>query len=784
MRRAFASLVIGALVFPLLPAALAQVPAAPTSEELLMTASVSPGGMLVSRYTQPNLPKEAEFSFSFEDDSIEHSVTSGSTLVPHRVTAWLTWDGNPPEGWSFDTPTYAPIQLLAGESGSGAFFVKHLTTVTQAEVHGILNLRLENPQTGASVMVQVPWLIIVAPSPAGLIEIDSPQKEVVRPYELVHARLHITNTDVYPATYRVSAVVYAADGIDPSDIAIGGLGDRFLQPGETRTVDVVFQTPRAQFWYNSVPMTIQFGVADPSGGGSQTRIYTVTVSGFYWNESLVLLFVAMLAQVLLFVWLLVFARRRYEKRYLGRPLPPWEIPEEAAHLDRLKRQDPRAHYVLRYFLMEEEYRSALLWFHTYKKLNKKQLKADIRAVELKERADQLAAAPDERFAKASERLQRRHARRMERAQERTERQIARLQARLERSFEKDFEKDHSTWEARVEKLQKKHNRPYFKAKKKWEAATAKILAKWEKPFRKEKERHAKALAKAKEAYAAKVKRKDRPVYRQWRLQMEDWREENKVRKAEGREVLAEPELRSEIVGPPELPAPFLEPPKPELPPEPVPVPLDLPPEPVLATPDLATSHHARAAAKVEREGRARVRAIELELAKALQDLRGRRLAAGEKVERRREKILEAAEVRPATVGFVDRVLRRSPEAIDRRHHVAFIRANTKERAKQLAEVEEAHLERARVENERAESDLESKLLLARAKGGDAGAVEALSRRLEEARAKGTERLAQARKASKERLAKGLAALKADEKDAIERELGKGAPAPEAEPAAS
>lgn len=756
--------------------------------ELDVDFSLSPGTAVVGRL----LDATANFQFQFRDASIGQIAPAAGTAQYHFVDAKIEWNGGEtPAGWAIGGLVYSGM-LPAGGSGVGTFQIFHATTTTQRSVGGTLTLTLSNPNTGESTSRTAEWAVVVLPSPSADVRVERPASDVVRPDSFTTAHLSITNTDAYGAAFTVSAIVFSAEGIDPADFAFGGTGSYYLEPGETQRVDVIFKTPRTLFWYKSVPLQLQFAVEGPNGSSRVTTNLAYTVDGFFVPVNLIFLILAALLQAAILVAFIVYARRRYESRFFGRPVPPWTIPEEAANLERLKREDPRAHYVMRYFLMEEEYRSALLWFFAYKKINKRQLKAELKAVALREKADTVGAVPLERHERTFERLQRRYERRIERAKERTTKQIANLQARLDRSFEKDFDKDHEAWEKQVEKLREKHERPVLKAKKKWEAETQKILAKWEKPFKKDREKYERALAKAKEAYALKVKKADKPAWKEWRGRMEDWEVENKLRKKEGRELAPEPDLMSTIVGPPELPPAFVPPPRPDLPPEPRPTTnLELPPEPTLTTPDLAHSHYSKDARAVEQDGLKRVRDLERALAAKLHELQGDRSDTQAKLERKRERILEASQTVQAP-SFVDKVLRRTPAEAERRHTVAYIKGLTKERIKELHEAEETVLERVRIEGERAEAALEAQILgerasLSRAQAaGDASAkatesekVQALVRQRGELKITNAKRMADERRASKERLETRVAQLRAEERERLARETG--ADAPDAKP---
>jgi len=774
------------------------LPAVSAQERVIRIGAQMDNGLaMVSRGPgDPARPQTARFQFQFADISTESLTPATSAAELHQVSgSAIAAPGEDTTGWTINLPLLSTSTMRAGDTGTGDFEVQHDVGTPGSSLSGILILRLDGTYADENDTVEIPWRVIIAPSPGVQLSTVPGGTERVKPFQLATFQVQIRNVDTYRATFRIAATVLPGDGIDPTVVQVLGVGDQSLEGGASKVVTLTVLAPRDKFWYNDVPLMVRVEVTPTAGGSTVTTMYLMTVSGFYVSENIIILTLIALAQIALFIFLIIFGRRAYERRYLGRPIPPWQIPEEAAALERLKRDDPRAHYLLRYFIMEEEYRSALLWFYSYKKISKKRLKAEIKAIEMRERADELVSQPSARFDKASGRIQRRYARKMERAEARTQREIERLQAKLSRTYEKDYEKDHGKWEAKVEKLQKKHNKPYVKAKAKWDKETKRILEKWEKPFRKEKKKYDEALAAAKEKYAKKVKKADKPTWRAWREQMDDWESENKLRKKEGRELAPEPALFSAAVGPPDLPAPFQEPPRPELPPEPQPdKTVELPPEPQLTTPDVWSSHYAKKAKKAQRNGARQIRSLELELAEKLNKLRHEREDSGVKVEEKRERLIAASQTMTASrVGFVDRVLRRSATDVERRHHIAYLRGLTHERIKELEEAEAATLERVRVQGEREQADLEAKILGERSrqrslagseKTAHAERIASLVRQLGELKNANQQKLRLAQRESKQRIQAGVTRLKAEEREAIDRELGRNAPTAPAEPAQS
>jgi hypothetical protein len=68
----------------------------------------------------------------------------------------------------------------------------------------------------------------------------------------------------------------------------------------------------------------------------------------------------------LIIAFILHRRRLRTSKYISKPDKPWEIPEEKAYLDKLVKEDKdKYNKVLK--MMEDEYKSSLLWYNDYVK---------------------------------------------------------------------------------------------------------------------------------------------------------------------------------------------------------------------------------------------------------------------------------------------------------------------------------------------------------------------------------------------------------------------------------
>jgi hypothetical protein len=183
----------------------------------------------------------------------------------------------------------------------------------------------------------------------------------------------------------------------------------------------------------------------------------VKITGTYFDP-LAIFYVLLLICALIFLILFVRRRKeRLEEEILGKPQKPWLIPVEQVYLRHLKKKDPRAWYVVRNYLMEDEYRSSLAWYKAYKKATK--------GDRSKER---LVLAQEKTYARWKRGWEKDIAKPMLKA----DKLEAKLQKKLDRKARKKDRKALAKWRGEVKKLEAKHE----KAVEKESALHTKLLA--------------------------------------------------------------------------------------------------------------------------------------------------------------------------------------------------------------------------------------------------------------------------------------------------------------------
>lgn len=715
-------------VFALLLAAPALLPSVdaqlPDAERMELSSSIDHGFELLTQLANPaaGLQSSGTFYFRAEDLSLEREE---GTLAPGRnyhsitISARILTPNAAAQGWLVGGLKDYFIQGYPNRVGGfvvdGNFSVSVTPAASLLEVDGVLEIALSNRTPAYDIVHRHLWKARLAPLPNARIALPSTQISVT-PDDPASFRVQLINDDFYEHSYALRAYFQDAEGVSPERVAIAGGGTFRLGPKETRNVTMSFYAPAEKFWYRDQIAFVTIEATNLDGTGQRTDVLLVTIRGFYVDENLILTTLLFLFALALLIWLFLHAKRAYEKRYLGRPIPPWNIPEERVQLDRIRQEDPRAHYVLRYFLMEQEYRSALLWFHAYKKISRRELKGELRAIHYREKAVEMEQVPAERFEHAFARVERRFARKLDRRNERTDRKVAALQARLERNYMRDFKRDHQKWKKAVENVTAKHDGPHAREHKRWKKEVQKLDMTWDRPFRREKRKADKKLAKAREKYIKLVKKKDKPAWKAWRETHRDWEDDAVVRSRQGLPLFPEPLPQTDAVPPPELPPAFESPPRPAAPPEPkkTPVPASLlSPEPQPVLPKLEESHYARKARRVRAKGARKVRKLERKWAHALEAVNVARRKTTKGFAQQRAAYTEAAETTKAP-SFVDRILGRTPERMEIRDQVSRIKSRTRERLEEARERERTRLGLVRAQGERRVAELNAQLLNERA----------------------------------------------------------------------
>jgi hypothetical protein len=266
-----------------------------------------------------------------------------------------------------------------------------------------------------------------------------------RPNTIIEAPIRLINLGMAPRQFDMNVTD------NPCHMGVATSNNNLVQGKSEDVYPVSIETPASRLWYFSQLCTVSIQVF-PSGQRDvvQTVFVSVQVNGGYLDPTWVF---DTLAILLVLVLLLVFLARRkarVEEEILGKPQKPWTIPVEALYLKALRRKDGRAWYVVRHYLMEDEHRSALLWYKAYKKSTRGDRKKE-RLVVVQERAY-------ERWKAAWRRD-------IDRPLRQADRHEARLQRRLDRRARKAHRRDLGKYRKVMRKMEAAHARQVERAGK-------------------------------------------------------------------------------------------------------------------------------------------------------------------------------------------------------------------------------------------------------------------------------------------------------------------------------
>lgn len=304
-----------------------------------------------------------------------------------------------------------------------------------------------------------------------------PPLGTVGPDEQVEFQFTLSNSGSHPK--RFNGRVEAPDGwMFPNPPAI------VVEPGESKVVNITGWSPRDKMVYISEAQPVRiFYAPDGAEGKEQLVFYSVTMQGVYLHPAIVPFTLLALTLLGVFLWLAILTRRHIEEQILGKPVPPWRIPEEQAYLAELEKEDPDEFYTVRYYLMVEEHRSALLWYEAFKKATKKDRKKETKWVKLKNKQE----AKAERVGGKLDKVDRKFDRKVKFARWREGRKVKKLQRKHDRFLAKGQKKIDKKHAKRVKKIEKRHAKTVAKAMKKHD----KLVAKETKSVEKENKKRAK-----------------------------------------------------------------------------------------------------------------------------------------------------------------------------------------------------------------------------------------------------------------------------------------------------
>ncbi len=372
--------------------------------------------------------------------------------LPHSLSVKAEVLGDQPRGWSVLDP--ASTSSRSGQENR--FEVIFLNT--PAAENPFFSVRINVTMEGQGGQEINQYLLVTAYTPGR----DGFNAQVARSFQVAPQGIEsipvkVTNIGLYPRTFDLEVADNPCNVLvsPPSSIVVGGKA--------TEEVFVTVQGPTDKFLYLTEACSITMRLVPQDNPNiDQTVILGGQVNGAYFNPIWGFWATGILLAVILLALVVADRKARIEEEILGKPQKPWTIPVERVYLDHLKERDPRAHYVVRHFLMEEEYQSALLWYKEFKKGTAGARSKERLVVAQEHKVDRFEARWKKRIAapvKASDRFE------------------ARLQKKLDRKGKGALRKQHRKWRKTTKKMQAAHEAKVQKATQKWEKAAARAQKK-------------------------------------------------------------------------------------------------------------------------------------------------------------------------------------------------------------------------------------------------------------------------------------------------------------------
>lgn len=190
-----------------------------------------------------------------------------------------------------------------------------------------------------------------------LAQIVAPEKVEIGPNKLISIPLEVINLGSHVDCFNFRAstdskllisppppITLQPNEVGHTSIGVASLR-LFNDPGSARSINIE-----------------AYSIYEPETVFNNTA--TVITRGVYVSEVISFYFTMFMGVVVLFVAFIFYRRRRILKKICKKPEKPWTIPEEKKHLKELKKKDKNKFEKIR-LMMEDEYKSAMLWYYDY-----------------------------------------------------------------------------------------------------------------------------------------------------------------------------------------------------------------------------------------------------------------------------------------------------------------------------------------------------------------------------------------------------------------------------------
>ncbi len=222
--------------------------------------------------------------------------------------------------------------------------------------------------------------ILVKVKPYHALKFDTIPLVNLRPDQLTSIPVTLENLGNYNDTYNFRIVS------DNKDIIISNPSSITLAPGEQKDIYLGISVPQSAFDYGTLHSVIieAFSIYDPNVTIDQKTIYFET-RGVYVSEISGIGILFLIIIIIIFIAIYLHKRRLFFEKYCTKPDKPWENQEEKKYLETLNENE----YKKIREMMEDEYKSALLWYKYYLQAIIKKKQTEEREKKIKEKEEKI-----------------------------------------------------------------------------------------------------------------------------------------------------------------------------------------------------------------------------------------------------------------------------------------------------------------------------------------------------------------------------------------------------------
>jgi len=266
--------------------------------------------------------------------------------------------GNTP-GW---VASISPTTIAKSTDGTGATL--HLTVVvTNLTAANTATIRVSATRYSkdGSLYGTSDFDILVRSVKFNFLSItpDINSREVA-PSAITTFTFSVKNLGYFEDTFAVKA-----NSSDSSIIGVLSESSFVLYPNQMKQVTLWVMTPEALF-DPGTPHTLNVSVYSLKYPTKYfTGAVTIVTKGVYISSLLIFYAILVIIIVIIIYFLFFYLRQKREKNVYGKPEKPWKLLEEQAHLRELKKTDKKA-YDQERLMMEDEYKSAMLYYKDYR----------------------------------------------------------------------------------------------------------------------------------------------------------------------------------------------------------------------------------------------------------------------------------------------------------------------------------------------------------------------------------------------------------------------------------